>query len=154
MDNVHRELREKSRAESILDRRIPLGYATAAARPEIGQTVQQYYRAKHSASGPGHGRILAFASHGTAAMGTMIFMPALLSVSRRRSFLREFEMFFRKQQQQRPSKAQAADAFRQDLRKLTDRARGDGARFHDIIDGLEAEGVRLRTQAAITEPIL
>jgi hypothetical protein len=45
---TQRETVETYRAQSILNRQIPLGkYATGAATPENGLTVRDYFRAKH-----------------------------------------------------------------------------------------------------------
>jgi hypothetical protein len=49
-------VREKCAVESNLNREIPLGFPSAAARTESGPTGHQYFQAKHGPHGPGHGR--------------------------------------------------------------------------------------------------
>jgi hypothetical protein len=43
----------ESRAESRLDRRIPLGYPSVPPRPEIGLSATEFYRLKHLRGEPG-----------------------------------------------------------------------------------------------------
>jgi hypothetical protein len=50
--NAQREIIAQCKAESCLDRRIPLGIPPAA-RPEIGPSVPAYYQNKHRTGGPG-----------------------------------------------------------------------------------------------------
>jgi hypothetical protein len=47
--NIQRDIVAQCRADSILDRRIPLGARPLQARPIIGPTAQEYFRAKHAA---------------------------------------------------------------------------------------------------------
>ena len=54
----------QSRAESVLDREIPLGFPVAANRIELGMTTAEYFRRKHGPHGPGPGRF--FPLHMTA----------------------------------------------------------------------------------------
>jgi hypothetical protein len=45
----------QSRAESVLDPRIPLAYPVTP-RPEVGLHAIEYFKRKHAKDGPGPGR--------------------------------------------------------------------------------------------------
>ncbi len=56
-DRAQADLISRSRAESYLNRAVPLGVCQQLPpRPERGPTVAEYYRQKHAPSGPGPGR--------------------------------------------------------------------------------------------------
>jgi hypothetical protein len=52
------------------------------------------------------------------------------------------------------SKAELADDFRSRLVSLTNEAKGNGARHHDLLDILDREMQRLNTERAIADLIL
>jgi hypothetical protein len=50
--DAQREMIAQCKAESCLDRRIPLGIPPAA-RPEFGPPAAEYFQRKHRTAGPG-----------------------------------------------------------------------------------------------------
>jgi hypothetical protein len=50
--DAQRAMIAQCKAESCLDRNVPLGMPPAS-RPEFGPTVAEYFRRKHATNGPG-----------------------------------------------------------------------------------------------------